>query len=84
MSYLDTIKSQIGQGRLPCPTLFKIHLVAIDVATELAADLAVGFVDDGLHGFVVREHLGGEPANAVAPRENFVPSACYFSCPLVR
>ena len=48
--------------------LLKIHFVTIDVAVEPASDFAVGFVDDGLHGFVVREHLSGEPANAVAPR----------------
>jgi hypothetical protein len=53
-----------GGGRMnPIRNLLKIHLVAIDVAGEFAADFAVGFVDDGLHRLVVRQHLSGETAS---------------------
>jgi hypothetical protein len=41
------------------PGSLKIHLVAIDVADKLAADFAIGFVDDRLYRFVFRQHLGG-------------------------
>jgi hypothetical protein len=54
----------------PCGIrLFKIHFVTVDIAVEAALDFAVGFIDDRLHGFVVGEHLGGEAADAVAPRD---------------
>ena len=34
--------------------LLEIHFVAVDVAGDFAADFGVGFVDDGLHRFVLR------------------------------
>ena len=42
-------RTKASKARKPSAASFKIHFVAMDVAGELAADFAVGLVDDGLH-----------------------------------
>jgi len=51
--------------RMP-PGLLEVDLVAVNVAGELALDLAVALVDDRLHRLVLAKHFGRETTYAVA------------------